>query len=158
MPPRCLVFASLRWLRARATESAPTERGGACVAIQAEVVAPIAGSRTVQHNRERNRGTTTEPEDGAVIHWAGRNGLRYYYAAKPSLPGRCLKVHLGHVTAYFSSGKLVRMWVHAGGEYLDEVFHQLTQLFELCVRTGGYLDQEAVVSLREHDALLAGRS
>ena len=56
-------------------------------------------------------------------------------------------VGAGHVTAYFCSGKLMRVWVHAGGEYLDEVFYQLTQLFELCTKIGGYLDQQAVVSL-----------
>lgn len=96
---------------------------------------------------------SAEPEDNEIIHWASANGLRYYYAAEPSLPDRCLKVHLGHITAYFQSGKLVRMWVQADGEYLDDVFYQLTQLFEICVQIDGYLDQQTIVSLPNRRAL-----
>ncbi len=107
----------------------------------------------MQHYLERARTAFAEPDDTEVIRWAERHRLQYYYASEPALPGRCLRIHLGHVTAYFRSGKLVRVWVHADGEYLDEVFYQLTQLFELCVRIGGYLDQEAIVSLSERQAL-----
>lgn len=107
----------------------------------------------MRHYLERTWAAFAEPDDTEVIRWADQHGLRYYYASEPSPPGRCLRVHLGHVTAYFRSGKLVRVWVHADGEYLDEVFYQLTRLFELCVRIGGYVDQEAIVSLGERQAL-----
>jgi hypothetical protein len=96
----------------------------------------------------RRRGTApTEPHDADVIRWAEQNALPFYYASEPALPPRCLKVHLGHITAYFGQGKLVRLWVHADGEYLDEVFCQLTRLFELCARTGKYLEQHDVPGL-----------
>ena len=94
-----------------------------------------------------------EPGDDEVIRWASNHRLRYYYAAEPSLRGRCLKVHLGQVTAYFRSGKLVRLWVQAEGEYLDDVFHQLSRLFELCVQIDGYLDQQAIALLVEPRSL-----
>ena len=100
---------------------------------------------------------SAEPGDHEIIRWARQHGLRYYYVTESSLPGRCLKVHLGHVSAYFYCGKLVRVWVHADGEYLDELFHQLMQLFELCGQIGGYLDQQAVVSQTERRWLLTGR-
>lgn len=109
----------------------------------------------VRYQKELRWVPVCEPDDREVIHWARQNGLQYYYATEPSLPGRCLKVHLGHVTAYFHSGKLVRMWIQADGEYLDDVFHQLTQLFELCVQIGGYVDQQAVDWLTEHHSLSA---
>ncbi len=108
----------------------------------------------MQRLHEQNGPTPDEPDDSAIMAWARENGLRYYYALEPALPERCLKVHFGHLTAYFCGGKLVRLWVHADGEYLDEVFYQLTQLFELCVRIGGYLAQQTAVSWSDHRALL----
>ncbi|MCK4660904.1 MAG: hypothetical protein KAV82_15395 [Phycisphaerae bacterium] len=106
------------------------------------------------HYRQSQQWTApADSGDTEVIRWALQNGLRYYYAVEPSLPDPCLKVHLGHTTAYFSAGKLVRLWVHADGQFLDDVFSQLTQLFEMCTQIGGYLDQQATVSLPHQQSL-----
>ncbi|MFH0981120.1 MAG: hypothetical protein V2A79_06245 [Planctomycetota bacterium] len=127
---------------------------GACRSVRP---AWTAGGRKVEYPQKRTWAASADSEDEQVIAWARQNGLRYYYATEPALSGRCLKVHLGHLTAYFRSGKLARLWVHADGEYLDEVFHQLTQLFELCVQIGGYLDQQVVVSPADVSSFLAAR-
>ena len=47
-------------------------------------------------------------EDRAIVEWALNRAAPFYYAREPDLPDPCLKVHRGHVTAYFSGGQLAR--------------------------------------------------
>lgn len=87
-----------------------------------------------------------DDEDRLVISWAERRGLRYYYTCEARTMTPRLRVHLGHVTAEFDSGKLVRLTVQTEGRYLNEAFCELTQLFELCRRSDAYLEQETAVT------------
>jgi hypothetical protein len=75
-----------------------------------------------------------EPGDREIVRWAAERSLPCYYASERGLPDPCLKVHCGHVTAYFCRGRLSRLWAHADGACLDEMFAGLTDVFALCAR------------------------
>lgn len=72
--------------------------------------------------------------DGDLVAWAVKHGIPFYYTQEFGLPSPCLKVHFGHVTAYFCRGQLTRLWAHADRAYLDAMFEQLMKIFELCGR------------------------
>ncbi len=70
--------------------------------------------------------------DRGLVTWAVEHGTPVYYTQEQGLPNPCLKIHFGHVTAYFCKGQLTRLWAHADRAYLDEMFEQLMKIFELC--------------------------
>jgi hypothetical protein len=72
------------------------------------------------------------PADRVIVKWAMDHSAPHYYTSEADLPSPCLKVQCGYVTAYFHEGELVRLWAHADGECLDDMFVQMTQLFGLC--------------------------
>lgn len=72
--------------------------------------------------------------DGNLVKWAVDHGLPFYYTQECGLPNPCLKIHLGHVTAYFCRGQLTRLWAHADRACLDDMFEQMMKIFELCGR------------------------
>ena len=92
-----------------------------------------------------------EHSDREIVAWAVRQGVAYYYTDEFGLPPRCLKLQLGHATAYFHSGQLVRLWAHADRKYLDEMFEQLASVFSLCGRS------RCLVEYEEADAYWRGR-
>ncbi|NIM08460.1 MAG: hypothetical protein GTO53_04730 [Planctomycetales bacterium] len=75
-----------------------------------------------------------KPEDRAIVEWALNRSVPFYYAREHDMPGPCLKVHRGHVTAYFLHGRLTRLWAQADHDHLDHMFAELTDLFSLCAR------------------------
>ena len=72
--------------------------------------------------------------DRKLVQWAVAQGTPFYYTEETGLPSPCLKIHFGHITAYFHHGQLVRLWAHADRANLDEMFEQLMRAFELCGR------------------------
>ena len=79
--------------------------------------------------------------DKPFVHWAQQNGLSYYYTHETGMPGGALKMHMGLVTAYIQQGKLVRLLADSKGDLLDELMHQLSNLFAQCARLDAYEDQ-----------------
>ena len=73
-----------------------------------------------------------EPADQDIVAWANGRSSPWYYIAERGLPQPCLKVQCGHVTAFFHRGRLTRLWAHADGPLLDDMFAELTQVFGLC--------------------------
>ncbi len=78
-----------------------------------------------------------ETADQDIVAWAAKRSAPCYYTHEEHLPQPCLKVHCGHVTAYFCGGRLARLWAHADHTYLDDLFAELTDLFALCARLKG---------------------
>ena len=74
-----------------------------------------------------------EPADRDIVKWAVDHAVPCYYTREQGLPTPCLKIHCGHVTAFFCRGRLTRLWAHADHAFLDDMFAELTQLFALCV-------------------------
>ncbi|HEY3245194.1 MAG TPA: hypothetical protein VGM03_17775 [Phycisphaerae bacterium] len=72
------------------------------------------------------------PADRDIVKWAMDRSAPYYYTREQELPQPCLKVHCGHVTAYFFQGALVRVWAHADEPALEDMFVELGQLLALC--------------------------
>jgi hypothetical protein len=72
------------------------------------------------------------PADREIVSWASERRSPHYYTSEAGLPDPCLKVHCGHITAYFSEGRLERVWAQADGPRLDDMFAELTELFRLC--------------------------
>jgi hypothetical protein len=72
------------------------------------------------------------PADREIVNWALDRAAPWYYTHEHELPQPCLKVHCGHVTAYFCRGALVRVWAHADEPLLDDMFAQLSELLTLC--------------------------
>ena len=70
--------------------------------------------------------------DREIIKWAVDRMLPWYYTRERGLPDPCLKVHFGHITAYFYRGQLVRLWTQADQGSLDDMFCELMVLFDLC--------------------------
>lgn len=75
-----------------------------------------------------------ESMDREIVDWAASRSAPCYYTQEHELPEPCLKVHCGHVTAYFCGGRLTRIWAHADHTFLDDMFAELTDLFALCAR------------------------
>lgn len=75
-----------------------------------------------------------EFSDRAIVEWATVRAFPWYYTEEKGLPGPCLKVHCGHVTAYFHRGKLRRLWAHADRPDLDDMFLELTHLMSFNAR------------------------
>ena len=91
--------------------------------------------------------------DHSIVRWAERHGLRYYYTPARPWEAGCLRVHLGHVTADFGDGKLVRLNVQSDSRSLDDTFQELTHLFDLCRRVGAYADPDPAVTAVEKNEL-----
>lgn len=72
-----------------------------------------------------------DPADRHVVEWAARHASPCYYTNEPGLPSPCLKVQCGAVTAYFSQGRLARLWAQADSPLLGDMFKSLTQIFAL---------------------------
>ena len=78
-----------------------------------------------------------DPVDREIVAWAADRSAPCYYTHEDELPLPCLKVHCGHVTAYFCQGRLTRLWAQADHSFLDDLFAELTDLFALCARLPG---------------------
>ena len=96
--------------------------------------------------------------DQPFIHWAIQRGFSYYYTNEHGLPERCLKLHIGVMTAYIYQGKLVRIVVDSEGHLLDEMMLEFAQLFAECARHDAYLDQALCTTDREHHSKSNGDS
>lgn len=92
-------------------------------------------------------------QDDFIVRWAEHHRLRYYCIPAQSAEPGFLRVHLGHVTADFSGGKLLRLSVQSDGRSLDDAFCELTSLFDLCRQAGAYLRAEDGVSEAEKRGL-----
>ncbi len=73
-----------------------------------------------------------EPSDRELVKWAVDHSVPWYYAHEHGLPDPCLRIQYGHLTAYFCRGRLTRLWAHADEAFLDDMFQQLLELFDLC--------------------------
>ncbi len=73
-----------------------------------------------------------EQADREIVKWAVDRLLPWYYTRERGLPEPCLKIHFGHITAYFCRGQLARLWTHADRGGLDDMFGELMVLFDLC--------------------------
>jgi hypothetical protein len=77
-----------------------------------------------------------EPGDMEIVKWAVDRAKPCYYTREQGLPQPCLKVHCGNVTAYFCQGELTRLWAHADGGLLEDMFGELLQILRFAGRRG----------------------
>ncbi len=73
-----------------------------------------------------------EPADREIVKWAVDRLIPWYYTSERGLPPPCLTLHLGHVTAYFRRGRLVRVRTHSDEDGFDDMFSEFLVLFDLC--------------------------
>jgi hypothetical protein len=72
-----------------------------------------------------------DPADQSIVQWAMKHAVPFHYATECDLPGPCLKMYCGHVTAYFSRGRLLRLWAHADAPLFQEMFQEIFELLQL---------------------------
>ncbi len=75
-----------------------------------------------------------ESADRDIVKWAVDHAVPWYYTRESDLPQPCLKLQCGHVTAYFHRGALTRLWMQADRDFFDDMFMELTRLFNMCTR------------------------
>ncbi|GIK16851.1 MAG: hypothetical protein BroJett003_18150 [Planctomycetota bacterium] len=75
--------------------------------------------------------------DAAVLEYARRQGLPWYYVEDADALGGRLTVHHGCVTATFRRGRMVEVKAAADRELFDVMFESLTRLFALSAAATG---------------------